>query len=79
MNVYVVESFGLDLGSYSLLLNDNCWICQETNNYSYNDKEVCVWCQNFVGLNLTSFLPHTPGRKSLPIAIGCPMTLPGVW
>jgi hypothetical protein len=31
-----------------------------------NDKEVCVWCQNFVGLNLTSFLPHTPGRKPCP-------------
>jgi hypothetical protein len=62
-----LESFGLDLGSYSSLLNDNCWIRQETNNYSYNDKEVCVWCQNFVGLNLTSFLPHTPGRRSLHI------------
>jgi hypothetical protein len=28
-----------------------------------NDKEVCVWCQNFVGLNLTSFLPPNPRQK----------------
>jgi hypothetical protein len=27
------ESFGLDLGSYSSLLNDNCWIRQVTYNY----------------------------------------------
>jgi hypothetical protein len=37
---------------------------------SSNDKEVCVWCQNFVGLNLTSFLPHTPGRKPCTLAKG---------
>ena len=59
-----VESFGLDLGSYFLTQ------CKRLDTpvlktKSYNDKEVCVWCQNFVGLNLTSFLPPNPRQKNL--------------
>jgi hypothetical protein len=66
-----IESFGLDLGSYSSLLNDNCWICQrDLHLQSYNDKEVCVlWCQNPKLCGAKShqlFAPNPRQRKPCP-------------
>ena len=56
---------GLDLGSYSSLLNDNCWIRQETNNYSYNDKRgMCVVPKLRGAKSHQLFAPH-PRQKIL--------------
>ena len=62
-----LESFGLDLGSYSSLLNDNCWIRQVTYNYRGAMTKRYVCGAKLCGAKSHQlFAPH-PRQKTLHI------------